>query len=203
MKKYLLAFSVLAGSVLGVNNIGVSAEENNVNKEENPLFENLKAKNPDWTVTSVTAEEVAEIKEELSEQKITRASAPPVTGLYIDQVASQLGTVNEYYEEIGLYQSTSHEVQGTVGIGVLEEGYGNDWQWLGSELITYSHPDYIVDTASLDFNGDNIIDGFYHAVFFDSDAKITSGTSKLYKFKTISQNSPWNTIERSINIPHK
>lgn len=174
-----------------------------MDKEENPLFENLKEKNPEWTVTPATAEEVTEIKEKLLAQKVTRASAPPVTVLYIDQVGSQLGTVNAYYEDISLYQSTSHEVQGVAGIGVLEKGYGNDWQWLGSELITYSHPDYIVDTATLDFNGDSIVDGFYHAVFFNSDTKITSSTSKLYKFKTTSQNSPWNTIERSINIPHK
>lgn len=203
MKKYLLAFGILAGSVLGVNNIDASAEANNTNKEENSLFINLKAKNPDWTITQVTADEVAKIKEELLEQPITRGPAPPVTALYIDQVASQLGTINEYYEDIGLYQRTSHAVEGIAGVGVLEEGYGNDWKWLGSELITYTHPDYIVETASLDFNNDRIIDGFYHAVFFDSDAKITSGTSELYKFKTISQNSPWNTMEKSINIPHK
>ena len=44
MKKYLLAFGILAGSVLGVNNIDASAEANNTNKEENSLFINLKAK---------------------------------------------------------------------------------------------------------------------------------------------------------------
>ena len=99
-------------------------------------------------------------------------------------------------------QQTSHAVSGTVLIGVMEVGYGNDNQWLGDERITYQNRDYKINEATVDFNNDKIIDAFYHTVSFNSDLKIPSGTSSLYKFKSTSQNSPWNTIERTINIPH-
>lgn len=202
MKKYLLSFGVLASSILGVNNNDVFAEENNSMKE-NPLIENFKAQHPDWTITQITTDEVTKIKEESLTQSVTRGSAPPVTGLSIEQVGSQLGTIHEHIEDIGPYQSTSHAVKGVAGVGVLEVGYGNDYQWLGDEYITYTHSDYVVDTVSLDFNNDTIIDGFYHAVFFNSDVKILSGTSKLYKFRSTSLNYPWNSMEVSIHIPHE
>jgi len=37
---------------------------------------------------------------------------------------------------------------------------------------------------------------------FNSDLKISSGTSALYKFNSTSQSYPWNSIERTINIAH-
>lgn len=116
MKKCFLAFGILMGSIFGVSNIDVSAEENN-KVEGNQLIENFKAKHPDWT-------------------------------------------------------------------------------------FTYSHPDYDVRSIAIDVDNDRIVDGYYHAVFFDSDVKIQSGSSELYKFRSISRNYPWNTMETSINIPH-
>lgn len=147
------------GSIFGVSNIDVSAEENN-KVEGNQLIENF------------NADKIAKIKEESAANSTVRASAPPVTALYIDEVGSQLDTANEYYESIGSYQSTSHAVKGKVGVGVVEMGYGNSWQWLGSEQITYSHPDYDVRSIAIDVDNDRIVDGYYHAVFFDSDVKI-------------------------------
>ena len=201
MKKCFLAFGILVGSIFGVSNTDVSAEENN-KVEANQLIENFKEKHPDWTFTEVTADEIAKNKEESVANSTVRASAPPVTALYVDEVGSQLDTANEYYESIGSYQLTSHAVKGKVGIGVVEMGYGNSWQWLGSEQITYSHPDYDVRSIAIDINNDNIVDGYYHAVFFNSDVKIQTGSSELYKFRSISRNYPWNTMETSINIPH-
>ena len=125
-----------------------------------------------------------------------------MTSLAVKEVISQLGTVAEIAEVISSNQLTSHSVKGIVGIGVLEVGYGNDNHWLGTERITYSNSDYQMVTEYLDFNNDTIIDAFYHGVFFDSDIKIPAGTSKVYKFQSISQNMPWNTMVTTINIPH-
>ncbi|KPN97499.1 DUF4879 domain-containing protein [Lysinibacillus sp. ZYM-1] len=200
MKKYLLAVGILTSGFLGLN----TAEASEVEKdmiEVNPLIENLKTKHPGWTITLVTSDEAAKIKEEVNNSPVLRGPAPPLTSVYIDQVISQVGTINEYSEDIGL-QQTSHAVSGTVLIGVMEVGYGNDNQWLGDERITYQNRDYKINEATVDFNNDKIIDAFYHTVTFNSDLKISSGTSALYKFRSTSQNSPWNTIERTINIPH-
>lgn len=99
-------------------------------------------------------------------------------------------------------QQTSHAVSGTVTVAVMEVGYGSENQWLDDERITYQNRDYKLNEAAIDFNNDKIIDAFYHTVTFNSDLKISSGTSALYKFRSTSQNSPWNTIERTINFPH-
>ncbi|MEY9978004.1 DUF4879 domain-containing protein [Lysinibacillus sp. RC79] len=195
MKKYLLAVGILTSGLLGLN----TAEASEIEKdtiEVDPLIENLKTKHPDWTITQVTSDEATKIN-----SPVLRGPAPPLTALYIDQIASQVGTSNEKTEDIGL-QQTSHEVSGTVAIGVMEVGYGNDNQWLDDERITYQNRDYKINVASLDFNNDRIIDGFYHTVTFNSDLKISSGTSALYKFRSTSQNYPWNTFERTLNIPH-
>lgn len=98
---------------MGFNNSEVSAEENQ-------LIENLKVKHPDWTIIPLNTDE---IKDDLPISTFDgRGEASPVTELYIDQVSSQLGTIDEYYEDIGILQRTSHEVKGIVGIGVLEVG---------------------------------------------------------------------------------
>ncbi|WP_108307836.1 hypothetical protein [Metalysinibacillus jejuensis] len=55
MKKCFLAFGILMGSIFGVSNIDVSAEENN-KVEGNQLIENFKAKHPDWTFTDFPSE---------------------------------------------------------------------------------------------------------------------------------------------------
>jgi len=183
---------------LGLN----TAEASEVEKdmiEVDPLIRNLKTKHPDWTITQVTLDEVAKVKNWKIIQFL-RGPALPLTALYIDQIASQVGTSNEYTED--LRTQTSHAVSGKVSIGVMQVGYGNDNQWLGDERITYQNRDYKINEATVDFNNDKIIDAFYHTVTFNSDLKISSGTSALYKFRSTSQNSPWNTIERTINIPH-
>ncbi|MGE7811244.1 DUF4879 domain-containing protein [Lysinibacillus capsici] len=200
MKKYLLAVGILTSGFFGLNTAEASEVEKDI-VEVNPLIENLKTKHPDWTITLVTADEAAKIKEEVKKSPVLRGPAPPLTSVYIDQVISQVGTINEFSEDIGL-QQTSHAVSGTVLIGVMEVGYGNDNQWLDDERITYQNRDYKLNEATVDFNNDRIVDAFYHTVTFNSDLKISSGTSALYKFRSTSQNSPWNTIERTINIPH-
>lgn len=200
MKKYLLAVGVFTSGLLGLN----TAEASEVEKdliEIDPLIENLKTKHPDWTLTLVTSDEATNVREEIKNSPVLRGPAPPLTALYIDQIVSQVGTINEQTEDIGL-QQTSHAVSGTVSIGVMEVGYGNDNQWLGDERITYQNRDYKINEAYIDKNNDKIIDAFYHTVTFNSDLKIPSGTSSLYTFRSISQNAPWNTIERTINIPH-
>ena len=39
-------------------------------------------------------------------------------------------------------------------------------------------------------------------VTFNSDLKISSGNSAYYKFRFTSENYPWNTFERTLNISH-
>ncbi|MGK4115377.1 DUF4879 domain-containing protein [Lysinibacillus capsici] len=203
MKKYLLTVGILASSLLGLN----TAEASEIEKDKiavDPLIEDLKTKHPDWTVTLVTSDEAAKIKEELKNSQnspVLRGPAPPLTSVYIDKVVSQVGTSNQVTEDIGM-QQTSHAVSGTVTVAVMEVGYGSENQWLDDERITYQNRDYKLNEAAIDFNNDKIIDAFYHTVTFNSDLKISSGTSALYKFRSTSQNSPWNTIERTINIPH-
>jgi len=185
---------------LGLN----TAEASEVEKdmiEVDPLIENLKTKHPDWAITQVTLDEAAKVKEELENYPVLRGPAPPLTALYIDQIASQVGTINQQTEDIGL-QQTSHAVSGTVTVAVMEVGYGSENQWLDDERITYQNRDYIITVASIDFNHDRIIDAFYHTVTFNSDLKISSGTSALYRFNCTSSSYPWNTIERTLNIPH-
>ena len=55
--------------------------------------------------------------------QLLRGPALPLTALYIDQIASQVGTINEYED---IRTQASHAVSGTVSIGVMEVGYGND-----------------------------------------------------------------------------
>ncbi|QQP15057.1 DUF4879 domain-containing protein [Lysinibacillus agricola] len=99
-------------------------------------MENLKTEHPDWTITQVTSDEAAKVKEELKNSPVLRGPAAPLTALYIDKVVSQVGTINQHTENIGL-QQTSHAVSGTVSVAVMEVGYGNDNQWLDDERITY------------------------------------------------------------------
>ncbi|MCL1694754.1 DUF4879 domain-containing protein [Lysinibacillus sp. Bpr_S20] len=188
---------------LGLNT--AEASEIEMGKVEvDPLIKDLKTNHSDWTITLVTSDEVAKIKEELKNSQnssVLRGPAPPLTNVYIDKVISQVGTSNQKIEDIGL-QQTSHAVSGTVTVAVMEVGYGTENQWLDDERITYQNRDYKLNEAAIDFNNDKIIDAFYHTVTFNSDLKISSGTSALYKFRSTSQNYPWNTIERTINIPH-
>lgn len=203
VKNFLVVLSILTGTFFSFNHIEVLAEEQKRDVvKENQIIENLKEKHPNWSIVPLNTNK-SKITQQSTFILSGRGAASPVTELYIDQVGSQLGTENEYYEDIASFQRTSHEVKGIVGIGVLKVGYGNDWQWLGDELITNSHSDYIIDSVGIDFNNDGIIDAFYHAVFFNSDIKIQSGTSELYKFRSTSYNSPWNMMETSINIPHE
>lgn len=199
MKKYLLAVGVFTSGLLGLNTVEASEVEKDM-IEVDPLIENLKTKHPDWTITQVTSDEAAEVKDELENYPVLRGPAPPLTALYIDQIVSQVGTSNEYTED--LRTQTSHAVSGTVTVAVMEVGYGNDYQWLDDEYITYQNRDYKINVATIDQNNDRIIDAFYHTVTFDSDLKITSGTTSVYKFKSNSQNYPWNSFERTLNIPH-
>lgn len=166
--------------------------------EVDPLIENLKTKHPDWTITLVTSDEA---KEEVKNSPVLRGSAPPLTALYINKVVSQVGTINEQIEKIGL-QKTSHAVLGTVAVAVMQVGYGNENQWLDDERITYQNRDYKINVAAIDSNNDRIVDRFYYTITFNSDLKISSGTFALYKFNCTSSSYPWNTIERTINIPH-
>lgn len=198
MKKYLLTVGILTSGLLGLNTAEASEVEKDI-IEVDPLIENLKAKHPDWTITQVVSDEAP--KEELENYPVLRGPAPPLTALYIDKVVSQVGTNNEQTEDIGL-QQTSHAVSGTVTVAVMQVGYGSENQWLDNERITYQNRDYKINVASLDFNNDRIIDGTYHTVTFNSDLKISSGSSALYKFNSTSLSSPWNTMERTINIPH-
>ncbi|MDM5234149.1 DUF4879 domain-containing protein [Lysinibacillus pakistanensis] len=199
MKKYLLAVGILTSGFLGLN----TAEASEVEKDKlevDPLIENLKTEHPDWTITLVTSDEATKIKEEVKNSPVLRGPAPPLTALYIDQIASQVGTSSEYTED--LRTQTSHAVSGKVSIGVMQVGYGSENQWLDDERITYQNRDYKINVASIDSNNDRIVDGFYYTVTFNSDLKISSGTSALYKFNCTSSSYPWNTIERTLNIPH-
>lgn len=197
MKKYLLAVGILTSGLLGLNTAEASEVEKDM-LEVDPLIENLKTKHPDWTITLVTSDEA---KEEVKNSPVLRGPAPPLTALYINKVVSQVGTINEQIEKIGL-QKTSHAVSGTVAVAVMQVGYGSENQWLDDERITYQNRDYKINVAAIDSNNDRIVDGFYYTVTFNSDLKISSGTSALYKINCTSSSYPWNTIERTINIPH-
>lgn len=197
MKKYLLAVGILTSGLLGLNTAEASEVEKDM-LEVDPLIENLKTKHPDWTITLVTSDEA---KEEVKNSPVLRGPAPPLTALYINKVVSQVGTINEQIEKIGL-QKTSHAVSGTVAVAVMQVGYGSENQWLDDERITYQNRDYKINVAAIDSNNDRIVDRFYYTVTFNSDLKISSGTSALYKFNCTSSSYPWNTIERTINIPH-
>ena len=47
--------------------------------EVDPLIRNLKTKHPDWTITQVTLDEVAKVKEELENYPVLRGPALPLT----------------------------------------------------------------------------------------------------------------------------
>ena len=211
MKKFLalaagaaLSLSIFGGSEKASASSEAPMDSLQVEAFKEQALESLRKDYPNIQILNLTPEELEQQKKLKSVLAITPyASAPPVTSLAVRQVTSQMGTPDQFTESIKSNQLTSHTVKGTVGIGVLEVGYGNDNHWLGSERITYSHPDYESHSELLDYNNDRIIDAFYHSVFFDSDVKIPAGTSKVYKFQSISQNSPWNTMVTTINIPHE
>ena len=81
--------------MLGLNT--AEASEKNQIAVDHPLIEDLKTKHPDWTVTLVTSDEGAKIKEELKNSQnspVLRGPTPPLTSVYIDKVVSQVGTSN-------------------------------------------------------------------------------------------------------------
>jgi len=93
----IFTVGILTSGLLGLN----TAEASEVEKdmiEVDPLIENLKTKHPDWAITQVTLDEAAKVKEELENHPVLRGPAPPLTALYIDQKASQVGTINQQTE---------------------------------------------------------------------------------------------------------
>jgi hypothetical protein len=199
MKKFILAFFTLCLSLVVVNTTEAATP---IEENSSIFIENLKKEHPDWVINPVTQEEVSEIREEMATTNSITGSASPVTALYIDQVGWDLETTTPQIQYIN-NELTSAAVRGITGVGVVEIGYGNDLQWLGAEQITYNDPTYLIETSTIDFDGDTIVDGFFHVVYFDSDVKIPSGSSVEYRFQSTSINYPWNTMTAFINIPHQ
>ena len=90
-----------------------------------------------------------------------------------------------------------------MGIAVVKMGYGSTYQWLDGEQILYGDSSYDIRSSTIDTNGDSIVDGFFDVVYFDSDEKIPSGYSTEYRYQSTSFNSPWNTMNTLIDIPHQ
>jgi len=171
-----------------------------------------KKKYPNLDIKQVTPEESTKIKEEMrakAEKEVRKevqpsavsafGSAPPVTALYINQIAWDEPNGHKYiYGDL-----TAPAVTGYTEIGVVEEGFGSDTQWLGNEQITYGNPDYSWNQYSIDYEGDRIVDGFFHVIGFNSDLKIQSKQTVQYRFESTSYNYPWNTAKTWINIPHQ
>jgi len=199
LKKFLAAFLTVCFCLGGSYSIYAAEIEDNTTKN---FTENFKKTYPNAVLKPINKKDIPEIRSEMKRNKVRAGSASPVTQLYVDQVGSALGTSDAQIEFIN-YAFTSHAVKGITGVAVVEMGYGSDSQWLGDELIHWDDPSYIVETSSIDLNGDNIAEGFFHVVYFDSDIKIPSGTKSEYRFQSTSYNFPGNTMRTYIYIPHQ
>jgi hypothetical protein len=220
MKKKIKLSILSALMCLGISSVAQAAEPaNNLKNLDGSnvverFKEELKVKYPNAVIQKVTAEEAEKIKKELREKTKTEkkqdsqkqslvstmGSAPPVTDLYILGIIWDGGNS---WQEINGSTYYAPAIKGLSQVVTFEEGYGSDSQWLGTEQITYSNPDYIWEEEAVDYEGDRIVDGWIHYVTFDADTKIPSGQSKQYRFESTSYNAPWNTEKTWLNIPHQ
>jgi hypothetical protein len=158
---------------------------------------------PNAVIKSITIEEYLDFQEQNSNIEISNeetsvmSSAAPITYLAIYEIMSDNG-----YEFVA-NNSATMPVKGNIEIGTFMVGHGNVWHWLGGERITINHPDYYWEPIPLDLDDDGIVDGWYHYVSLDSDAKIGIGNSAEYKFQAMSFNMPWNLEVDILEIVHE
>lgn len=166
-------------------------------------LQEIKKEYPDAQFIDLTLEEYEQLQKQYintihSNESIgTMSSASPVTNIYFQTVSSNNGTENVRYK------TSTNPVKGYTTVGAYVVGYGNTKAWLGNEQITLTHRDYTWNTSGVDFNGDYVIDAFYHTISFNSDAKIFSGSSKQFKIESRSYNYPFNTMSATLNIVHE
>ncbi|ERI11197.1 hypothetical protein [Aneurinibacillus aneurinilyticus] len=213
MKKKIKLSILSALMCLGVSSIAQAAEPTdslkNIDRSDvvASFKEDLKKKHPNLVIKEVTNEEAAKLRAEAKEHENQQSSsigtygpAKPVTDLYILGIVWDGGAS---HQAIDGQISTSKPIKGLSQVVTFEEGNGSDTQWLGDEQITFSNPDYIWKTDSVDYDGDRIVDAWIHYVTFDSDVKIPSQETKQYRFQSRSYNAPWNTEQAWLNIPHQ
>lgn len=132
-------------------------------------------------------EDIEEMRENCPVSGVTRAPADPVSYVGVIQVRSTLGG----FEDIPAYQYSTTVNHGGAEMYVVtqENGYGRDYAtYAGMEVE-------IIDSGSLDFNGDSIVDGWLY--LWDLSGISESGR---FQYQSTSYNSPWNTMSTWINI---
>lgn len=132
-------------------------------------------------------EDIEEMRENCPVSGVTRAPADPVSYVGVIQVRSTLGG----FEDIPAYQYSTTVNHGGAEMYVVtqENGYGRDYAtYAGMEVE-------IIDSGSLDFNNDSIVDGWLY--LWDLSGISESGR---FQYQSTSYNSPWNTMSTWINI---
>lgn len=185
----LLAATMVVTMAFAVPNEVTAAENNTIVIDDEEMTITFEGSGMlyEMYLNGELTESIEEMRENCPVSGVTRAPANPVSYVGVIQVRSSLGG----YENIPAYQYTTTADHGGAEMYVVtqENGYGRDYATYAGMQVQ------IIDSGSIDFNNDNIVDGWLY--LWDLSGISESGR---FQYQSTSYNSPWNTMSTWINI---